>query len=797
MTLESHYRIAIIGAGPGGLSAGAHAAELGISHVLLEASPEISKTIRQYQKGKHVMDEPASIPLRSALPFSSGTRESVLDGWETATRAQSTNLVPDAVVTGLEGRQGEFHITLGDGRSCVAEHVVLAIGVQGNLRKLGIEGEDLGFAQYQLDDPDEYFDENIVVIGAGDAAIENALALAPHNNVVIVNRRDEFARAKQGNLNDILRAIDSDELECVYSASPVRIARHDEGGRARAALTLDTPTGETDFVCDRIIARLGATPPRQFLEAIGIAFQTEDANAAPVLSSIYESSVPGLFIIGALAGYPLIKQCMNQGYEVIEYIEGRDIAPVDEDILWAKLRHLDGARCVDDALDLVCGTVPFLAGLTRLQVREFLLDSDVVKIDTGEVVFRQGDYTNSLYCVLDGRIGVEVGNLDHDGSNELGAGSFFGEMSLLSGRRRSATVVGRTDAVLIETPRRTMTRLINSDETVRRVIDEAFLVRAIRQFAPGVEETSLLEVAGRAALERFDVNVCLFEEGDEGDTLYLIRSGSVTVSRVLGGREITFAYVPAGHYVGEMSLLSGAPRSSTVRAAARTEVIRFDRDAFTLLLDRDPGLRQRIEATYRQRVGEEVGLLENARLGEQLTFLVNQGVGEATDVLLIDESLCIRCDQCERACAGTHGNNSRLNREAGPSFDLLHVPTSCRHCEHPHCMKECPPDAIHRAPNGEVFIDDTCIGCGNCEQNCPYGVIQMAVPQKPPTSLWRSLLFGRDERDNTPSDPHAAKKAVKCDMCKDIEGGAACVRACPTGAAIRLSPEEFFTATTV
>ena len=35
------------------------------------------------------------------------------------------------------------------------------------------------------------------------------------------------------------------------------------------------------------------------------------------------------------------------------------------------------------------------------------------------------------------------------------------------------------------------------------------------------------------------------------------------------------------------------------------------------------------------------------------------------------------------------------------------------------------------------------------------------------------------------------KTAVKCDMCKDITGGASCVRACPTGAAIRVKPDEF------
>jgi Fe-S-cluster-containing hydrogenase component 2 len=37
----------------------------------------------------------------------------------------------------------------------------------------------------------------------------------------------------------------------------------------------------------------------------------------------------------------------------------------------------------------------------------------------------------------------------------------------------------------------------------------------------------------------------------------------------------------------------------------------------------------------------------------------------------------------------------------------------------------------------------------------------------------------------------SGKKAVKCDMCKDQAGGPACVRSCPTGAAIRISPEEF------
>lgn len=110
-------------------------------------------------------------------------------------------------------------------------------------------------------------------------------------------------------------------------------------------------------------------------------------------------------------------------------------------------------------------------------------------------------------------------------------------------------------------------------------------------------------------------------------------------------------------------------------------------------------------------------------------------------------------------------------------------------------MKDCPPDAIRRAPNGEVYIQDNCIGCGNCERNCPYDVIQMAVKPDPKPPLWQWLLFGSGPGPGEAAKPKnvdkTAKKAVKCDMCKDLEGGPACVRACPTGAAIRINPEQF------
>jgi Fe-S-cluster-containing hydrogenase component 2 len=210
-------------------------------------------------------------------------------------------------------------------------------------------------------------------------------------------------------------------------------------------------------------------------------------------------------------------------------------------------------------------------------------------------------------------------------------------------------------------------------------------------------------------------------------------------------------------------------------------------------------LRKEVEQKFEDRIQQNERMANAPEAGSIIQFLVDQGASEATDILLIDEALCVRCDNCEKACAESHDGISRLNREAGPTFANVHVPTSCRHCEHPHCMTDCPPDAIHRRPNGEVFVDDSCIGCGNCQRNCPYGVIQLAVrpPAKPSILSWLLFGAGPGPGQDKSAHPHGQKKAVKCDMCSGIEGGPSCVRSCPTGAAVRVSPERFLSLATL
>jgi thioredoxin reductase/CRP-like cAMP-binding protein/Fe-S-cluster-containing hydrogenase component 2 len=804
--VSAAFRIAIVGSGPAGLSAAGRAAQLGLSHVLLEKTDHLSDTIYKYQKGKHVMATPAQLVLRSDFNFEAGKREKVLGLWDEQAEANKINVMRNAEVRAIAGAKGAFTLTLANGETVAAEHVILAIGTQGNPNKMRCDGGDLPHIQYQLDDPGEYVDEHIMVIGSGDAGIENALGLAADpeqgNIVSIMNRSAEFARAKAANVDLLMEAGASGRINILCETSPVRVTPDH--------LTVETRDGEQKVKCDRIIARMGSSPPRKFVEECGIQFTSEDRDAYPTLSPQFETTVPGIYVIGALAGYPLIKHCMNQGYDVIELINGNvELKPADEPILEKKFAGLPGARSVTEWLAFLRRRVTVLNELSMLQMREFMLDSEVRAMGAGEVVFERNDPGASIVAIADGSLLVEVDAKDPSVTVPIARGSIVGEVGLISGRKRGATVRTAEGSIVIDIPRNAALKLMATNSAAKREITRIATERMLLQMFHSVTPAELEELLSTAEIQEIRAGQSILVEGEKGLDVYVIRQGSMVVEKEIGGKPVFLSYLPAGSYVGEMAMIDRGRRTATVKAAIKSEVIKLDGEAFRRLLDGNPALKERFKKDMAARQ-ELTSFIEARKDGfggvvemysSVAGFLVSEGIGEATDVLLIDEKLCVGCDNCEKACADSHEGLSRLDREAGRTFAHLHVPTSCRHCEHPHCMADCPPNAINRGPDGEVYINDTCIGCGNCQRNCPYGVIRMAKPPPPKPNLLKWLFFGSGpgpgEPDQKWTDKRVSsetpKKAIKCDMCSGIEGGPACVRACPTGAAIRVSPEEFLT----
>lgn len=807
--MADKFRVVIVGSGPAGMSAAGRAAQLKLKHVLLEKTDHLSDTIYKYQKGKHVMATPSQLVLRSDMDFDAGKREAILGTWDEQTDERGVNVQFNAEPIKIEGEEGNFTITLKNGDKVNAETIVMAIGTQGNPNLMRCPGGDNKLVQYQLDDPGEYYDEHITVIGSGDAGIENALGLAAdaaQNNIVtILNRSAEFARAKKANVKLLMEAGEQGKVMIRNETTPAEVKDGE--------LILETRDGQETIPCNRIIARMGSAPPRKFVEECGIEFTSEDREAYPKLTPAFESTKKGIYVIGALAGYPLIKHCMNQGYDVIEFINGnKDLKPADEPILEKKFAGLPGGKSVDQWLEFFREKVTILNDLSPLQMREFMLDSEPIAYRSGDVVFERNDPGSSLFTIAQGSVLVEVDPNDSSIVIPIEEGSIFGEVGLISGRRRGATIRAAEDMIAIEVSRTAALKLQASVPAAKRAITRISTERQLLQmFGSGLTKEDISEAVETSEIMNVRAGEAIINEGDDGNDIYVIRVGSMVVEKEIGGKPVFLSYLPAGSYVGEMTLIAGGMRTATVKAAIKSEVIKIQGDAFKKVLDAHPDLLRRAkkDMAARQDINAFVEAKKDSFSGVVdmysgvANFLVDNGIGEATDVLLIDENLCVGCDNCEKACADSHEGLSRLDREAGRTYAHLHVPTSCRHCEHPHCMSDCPPDAIHRGPDGEVFIDDTCIGCGNCQRYCPYGVIRMdkVPPKKPGILNW--LLFGFGPGPGEPdkkwvsekSDPaiEKPKKAIKCDMCAGINGGPACVRACPTGAAIRVAPEEFLT----
>ena len=708
--------------------------------------------------------------------------------------------------------------------------------------------------QYQLDDPEAFEGEHIMIIGAGDAAIENALALAAQNRVTLLNRGTEFSRAKEGNLQAILAAANDPNvpLEVLYGSTVARIepstdapgdlpggAHEGDGGGLGPTMDVrvSTPEGEAALDCHRIIARLGSTPPRAFLEAVGLELTGKNVDALPELDQHYRTSVPGIHVIGALAGNPLIKQAMNQGHDVVEFINGHDIEPADHKLLEMRFAALPFRLEVSRQVERLERLIPMFSELNTLQFRELLIDSDMLAsyppgdeykrarkqldatiggmteahhrarltklLKEGDTIHEAGDYGTSFYTILAGQ--VTLRRRLEDGrtiETRLERGEFFGEVGLLSGHPRQEQAVAGPGCIVMETPRRTMLKLIASNEEVRSGIDWMFTVRELQShLAPSADRRELRDIAARLDVLRLRPGDPLYAEGDEEQCLYLVRSGGFTLTRRVDGHERFIAQVRAGRMLGQLALMGNPIRRESAVATIESSVVRVDRDAFDTLMSRPDAPVGNLQDDVSGVLAEHTRMEVRREAGSAMDFLMAQGLGEATDALIIDESLCIGCDNCEKACAETHGGISSLNRTLGPTFTDIHVPTACRHCVQPHCMKDCPPDALHRAPTGEVFIDDTCIGCGNCQSNCPYGVIRMVEkPSKRPGLLgWTLFGFGNGPGEKRASKapaakkggPETPKKAVKCDACIGVPSGPACVTACPTGAAIRFAPGDF------
>jgi Fe-S-cluster-containing hydrogenase component 2 len=461
------------------------------------------------------------------------------------------------------------------------------------------------------------------------------------------------------------------------------------------------------------------------------------------------------------------------------------------------------------------------------------------RVRRGEVLCRQGDPGNTAFIIRKGRLHVTVYPDASQPVSWLGRRKpvfqaeltpedmIVGEMSCVSGSPRAANVTALENGEVWEIRRNVLDRLMRLPSQRQRFETE-YRQRSLdltlqnANLFKGIEPEEYRSVVDylrqRLSFVRVQPGQTLFQYGDVATHLYFVRLGHVRVSVPQHGREAKVISSGPGQILGEIGLLALRPedpqtvdeldralktaldkagedlsgvfpagkRTATCSALNQLELAQLNRTDFLQMLRKFSIIRRRV-------VEQSLARVRSSAIGHRvLDEYVANGLYEGQSVLVLDLDNCTRCDACTKGCVERHGTAThgvpipRLLR-AGPRLDNYLIATSCRSCTDPHCMVGCPVDSIHRGKHLQIVIEDHCIGCGLCAENCPYGSIFM-IPNERGTMAVPGGLFGGRSHGVAPL------KAANCDLC-DAHGDLsspdpACVAACPHDAAHRWTGSE-------
>jgi len=460
--------------------------------------------------------------------------------------------------------------------------------------------------------------------------------------------------------------------------------------------------------------------------------------------------------------------------------------------------------------------------------------------DSGEEIMRQGEWGgNDFYIAVEGALDVYV--RDAAGQKKIGElapGTCFGEMSLLAGIERNATisVPANQKAVVLEVSRPAL-RLLRKLKTFGNILDDTYRAHGFGRVLEELSTVTGKPLVGPLAEElqrsaRFMVygkNHLLCKEGDPIDRVILIKSGWVRRSHgvlfhaatpevVMGIDEtIGVDFLGGGNCLGLEGVVQPGTWKYGASLMARTEVLEIPLDQFST----DPELRRQLVAAFSPLSTTGSALPLNIDELPDLNALkaaeeeIATGIVDGTNVLVMDMDLCIRCGNCSLACHKVHGQSRLLRR--GIQIErpvtigkkrLQHalVPQVCMHCADPECVTGCPTGAIFRDARGDIDIDaGTCIGCYDCATQCPYDAITM-VPRTTMTPKRHGFISKLRTAISFKTDPPPAVEAsddlvaIKCNLCEatplnppGARGKAySCEENCPTGALVRVDPIEYF-----
>jgi len=101
----------------------------------------------------------------------------------------------------------------------------------------------------------------------------------------------------------------------------------------------------------------------------------------------------------------------------------------------------------------------------------------------------------------------------------------------------------------------------------------------------------------------FEPGELIFDENDEGDHMFIIQEGQVTISRTIGNKDTPMAVLEKGEFFGEMAIVNRIRRTARARAHAPTHLLAFDRAGLEQLVEKNPKIALNIIDKLCRRLG--------------------------------------------------------------------------------------------------------------------------------------------------------------------------------------------------
>jgi small-conductance mechanosensitive channel/CRP-like cAMP-binding protein len=153
---------------------------------------------------------------------------------------------------------------------------------------------------------------------------------------------------------------------------------------------------------------------------------------------------------------------------------------------------------------------------------------------------------------------------------------------------------------------------LQSEEQLRQLRESADALARVDLFG-GLSDDERADLAGRAGRRIFGRGEVLVRQGDQDDTLYIVRRGRVRVevARAAGEAPLRVGELGAGDFFGELAMLTGAPRYASVVAEQDTEALLIRRDALGPLIGRNPSIAEGLSAILERRLAQSRSALDS------------------------------------------------------------------------------------------------------------------------------------------------------------------------------------------